>query len=114
MKAKTIERLLRTSLVYEGRSVLVIPMPREVFDRLVRPRRLRDEVWSVRDAGHRDGALHLLVKVFDREHAHYAARDVRRVLVSLRRAGVPMRVRVKSYRHRERKSEMFDYCGRAR
>lgn len=99
MKTKRVARLLRPSEA--ARAEVSAAMTREAFDAFAASRGWRCEAgdvldprsaigWAVHAAGWRRGALVVGVKTFD---PHRTARDVRRLLVALRRAGVAARPR---------------------
>lgn len=106
MKAATVERMLCTGEVYPNRSVLLLPMSRELFKAAVAPRRLERNVWAIKSAEWSRGFLELLVKVFPDEPGQdfSTARSIARELRAIRRAGVSVTgLRIKPYRHREKK-----------
>lgn len=106
MKARTVLRMLRTGEVYETRSVLLLPMARDVYHATVEPLSVARRVWCVKSSEWYRGSWELLVKVFWGEPAQTwrSAREIAAVLRRVRRAGVSLRgLKVMPYRHREPK-----------
>lgn len=109
MKTQRLHRLLRTGEIYEGRTVLCLPMTRAEYVTHVEPLAL-DRIGAVKgvDYDRRRRWAEILVKLFPRAPGcdHATARALRRALTTLRRRGLDVRVRVYPVRWRLTKREI--------
>lgn len=102
MKTQTVLRMMRTGVVYHGRTVLRVEMPRAAWLSVASPMDLEAHA-NIKSADFDGRRLNLLVKMHDPATDEMTARFVRRALQRIRRGWSSARVTVLPHHWRERK-----------